>query len=161
MRVTWTCHIARYAAQIKFQYARINGGFQGICPQACGFGVGFHQFHLRVVATGQFQIINGLLINSEHRGSRPELRGHVGNGGTVADGQASCTFAEKFDKCTNHALFTQEFSQCQHDVGGSNARLAFAGQLNADDIRQTHHGGTTQHYGFGFQTAHAYGNHAQ
>ena len=161
MRVTWACHIARYATQIKFQYARINGGFQGICPQACGFGVDFYQFHLRVVTTGQFQIINGLLINSEHRGSRAEFRGHVGNSGTVADGQASCAFAEKFDKCANHALFTQKFSQCQHDVGGSNARLAFAGQLNTDNIGQTHHGGTAQHHGFGFQTAPAYGNHAQ
>ena len=161
MRITWACHIARYAAQIKLQYARINGGFQGICPQACGFGVGFHQFHLCVVASGQFQIINGLLINSEHRGSRAELRRHVGNGCAVADRQASCTFTEKLDKCANYALFTQEFGQCQHDVGGSNARLAFAGQLNADDIRQAHHGGTTQHHGFGFQTAYAYGNHAQ
>ena len=161
MWVTWACHVACYAAQIKFQNTRINGGFQGICPQACGFGVVFHQFHLRVVAAGQFQIINGLLINSEHRSSRAELRGHVGNSGTVADGEASCAHTEEFDKCSNHALFTQEFGQRQHDVGGSNARLAFAGQLNTDNIRQTHHGRTAQHYGFGFQTAHTHGNHAQ
>ena len=112
--------------------------FQGICPQACGFGVGFHPISLahrrdRSVSNNQWfahHIANIAAV-------APNSGVICGNGGTVADGQASCALAKEFDKCTNHALFTQEFGQCQHDVGGSNARLAFAGQLNADNIRQT------------------------
>ena len=161
MRVARACHVARYAAQIKLQHARINGGFQVVRPQPCGFGVGFHQFHLRVLASGQFQIIDGLRVDGEHGGSRAELRRHVGNGRAVADGQASCALAEKFDKRPDHAFFAQKLGQCQHNIRRGNARLTFARQLHADNIRQAHHGRASQHHRFRFQTAHAHGNHAQ
>ena len=39
--------------------------------------------------------------------------------------------------------------------------MAFAGELHAHNVGQAHHGSAAEHHGFGFQAAHAHGNHAQ
>ncbi len=102
-----------------------------------------------------------MLIDVEHRCGRTVLRCHIGNGCPVTDGQTGRTFTEEFHISTHHALFTQELGQCQHDIGGGNARLAFALQLNTNNIRQTHHGWQAKHHGFGFQTTHTNRNNTQ
>ena len=61
-----------------------------------------------------------------------------------------------------HDLFlAQEFGQRQHHVGGGDAGAGTAGQLHADDVGQAHPGRAAQHHVFGFQAAHADGDHAQ
>ena len=39
---------------------------------------------------------------------------------------------------TDHFLLAQELGERQHHIGGGNARLQLAGQLDADDFRQAH-----------------------
>src|SRR5690554_6856300 len=117
--------------------------------------------HLLRLAAGQLQVIDGLAVDVEHRRSRTVLRTHVGDGRAVTDGQAVSAFAKELQIGTHHPLATQEFGQGQHDIGGSDAGLTLAGQFDADDVGQTHHRGTAEHHGLGFQTADTDGDHTQ
>ena len=125
------------------------------------FGVLLHQCDLLRLTAGQFQIINGLLVDVEHSRRCAVFRAHIGNGRAVANRQAVGAIAEKFHIGANHALFAQKFGQGQDDVGRGDAGLTFASELHANNVRQTHHGRAAEHDGFGFQTTHANRNHAQ
>src|SRR5690606_15909322 len=155
VRVGRAGHVAANTGQVKTQYAFVFRGLQGIGPQAGLFGVLFYQFNLLRLTASQFQVVDGLFIDVEHGGGGAIFGCHVGDGGTVADGQAARAFTEEFDIGTHDPLFTQEFGQRQYDVGGGNARLALTGQLDTNDVGQTHHGRMAQHHGFRFQTADA------
>ena len=72
-----------------------------------------------------------------------------------------CAFAVELEVGRDDLLLAQEFGQRQHDVGGGDARLRLAGQLDADDVRQAHPRCAAQHHAFRFQAAHADGDHAQ
>ena len=154
-------HVAHHAGQIKAQHALVFGARQRIRPQAGVLGVGFNQCHLRGFAPGQLQIINGLLVDIKQRRRRAKLGCHVGDGGAVAQRQGGCTFAVELQIRADDFLLAQVFGQRQHHVGGSDAGLGLAGQLDADDVGQAHPRGTPQHHALGFQPADADGNHAQ
>ncbi|MCY1358002.1 hypothetical protein D9M69_445180 [compost metagenome] len=161
VRVGRTGHVAHDAAQVEAQHALVLGGLQGVAPQAESLGVVLHQRYLLRLAAGELEVVDGLLVDVEHRGSGAVFRAHVGDGRAVADGQAVGTLAEELDVGTHHALLAQELGQRQDDVGGGDAGLALAGQLDADDVGQAHHGRMAEHHGFGFQAADADGDHAQ
>src|SRR5690606_31947244 len=124
-------------------------------------GVLLDQRDLLRLAAGQFQVIDGLTVDIEHGCGGAIFRAHVGYGRTVADGQAVSPFAEELDIGTHHPLLAQEFGQGQYDIGGGNARLALAGELDPDDVGQAHHRWPTEHHGFRFQATHADSDHAQ
>ena len=153
VRIGRTRHVAHHSGQIELEHTLVFGGNHLIRPQTSGLGVVFHEGNLLRFTAGQFQIGNGLSVDVEHRRSRTEFRTHIGNGCTIADGETISARSEEFDIGTHHTLTAQELGQSQHDVGGSDARLTLTHQLDACDVRQTHHGRQTQHDGFGFQTA--------
>ena len=161
MRVARASHVAHDSRQIKAQHPLVLGGDQRVGPQAGSLGVVLDQRHLLRLAAGQLEIIDGLLVDVEHRSGGTVLRAHVGNGRAVADRQAIRTCAEELDPGTDHTLLAQELGDRQDDVGGGNARLALASQLDTDDVGQAHHRRQTEHHGFRFQTANADGDHAQ
>ena len=161
VRVGRASHIAYHARQIELEHAFVFGVFQAIRPQAGGLGVGFDQFHLLVSTAGEFQVIDSLLVNAEHRCRGAVFRGHIGNGGAVAQRQAAGAFAVEFQISADHFRFAQEFGQCQHHVGSGDAWLALAAQFDTDDIRQAHPRGAAEHDVFRFQAANTNRNHAQ
>ncbi|MNQ14200.1 hypothetical protein D3C85_271450 [compost metagenome] len=161
MRVGRTGQRAHHGRQVKAQHALVFGGRQAVGPQARRLGIGFHQRNLFVFAAGQAQVVDGLLVNREHRGRRAVFGRHVRDGGAVAQGQAGGAFAVELQIRTHHLFFAQEFGQRQHHVGGGDARLRTAGEFNADDVRQAHPRRAAQHDVFGFQAAHADGDDAQ
>ena len=160
MGVGGTGQVAHHAGQVKFQDAGIDGAGQAVGPEAGGPGVGLHQGHLRRLATGEAQIIEGLAVDIEHGRGGAVFRAHVGNGGAVADGQAGRPRAEKLDVGPHYPLLAQELGQGEDDVGGGDARLALARELDADDVRQAHHGGATEHHRLRLQAADADGDDA-
>ena len=121
----------------------------------------FHQGNLFWRPTGQLQVVNGLLIDIKQPGRGAELRGHIGNSGPVADGQTGTARPKKLQPAGNHPSLAQKLGQGENDIGGRNTRLALSHQFDPDNIRQTHHGWTTKHNRFRFQTADADGDNAQ
>src|SRR5690606_11014948 len=122
------------AGQIEGQHALVLGGLQRIGPKAGGAGVVLDQRDLLRLAPGQLEVVDGLAVDVEHRRRCAVFRAHIGNGGTVADGQAVGTFTKELDPGTDHALLPQELGQSQHDIGSGNARLTLASEFYADDI---------------------------
>ena len=147
--------------QVELQHPLVFGVLQAVGPEAGFLGVGLHQFDLLVLAAGELEVVQGLLVDVEQRGGGAIFRRHVGDGGTVAHGQRRGAFAVELQIGGDDPLLAQELGQRQHDIGGGDARLGFAGQFDADDIGQTDVGRTAQHHVLGFQAAHAHGDHAQ
>ena len=124
-------------------------------------GVVLDQLHLLVFTAGELEVVDGLLVDVEHRRGGAVFRGHVGNGRAVAEGQRGSAFAEELQPCADDFLLAQELGQRQHHVGGGDARLQLAGQFDADAFRQTHPRRAAEHHAFGFQATDADGDHAQ
>ncbi len=124
-------------------------------------GIVFDQRHLFGFASGQFQVVDGLLVDVEHRRRGAILRRHVGNRCAVADGQARGAVAEKLEVGGDHARLAQEFGEREHDIGRGDAGLALTAQAHADDVGQAHHRWPAEHDGFGFEAADADGDHAE
>ncbi len=152
---------AHHAGEIKAQHAFVFGVLEAVGPEARSLGVGFHQGDLFVLAAGQAQIVDGLLINREHRGGGAILGRHVRNGGAVAQRQAGGAFTVELQVGAHDFFLAQEFGQGQHDIGGGDARLRAASKFHANDVGQAHPGGAAQHDVLGFQAAHADSDHAQ
>ncbi len=161
MRIGRAGQGAHHGRQVKAQHALVFGGLEAVGPQAGGLGVGFHQRDLLVLAAGQPQVIDGLLVDGEHRGGGAVLRRHVRDGGAVAQRQAGGAFAVELQVGAHDFFLAQEFGQRQHHVGGGDAGAGAAGQFDADDVGQAHPRGAAQHHVLGFQAAHADGDHAQ
>lgn len=161
MRVGRAGHVAYHARQVEAQGTLVDRAAQAVSPQAGGLGVGFHKLDLLLFTAGQAQVVDGLLVDGEHRRRGAVFRGHVGNGGAVAQGQGAGTLAMELQVSADHFLLAQEFGQGQYQVGGSDVRGQLASQLDADDFRQTHPGGAAEHHVFGFQAAYADGDHTQ
>ncbi len=149
------------AGQIKVQGAFVLRVDQIVGPEAAGLGIGFHQRHLGVLAPGQAQIVQRVVVDEKQRGGGTVFRRHIGNRGAVADGQCRCAFATELQIRPHHLLLTQEFGQRQHHVGGGDALTRFAGQLHRHDIGQAHHRRPSQHHALGFQPTHTHGNDTQ
>ena len=153
--------VARDAGQVEGEHALVLGAFQGVGPQPRVFRVGLDQGDVLVAAAREFQVVDGLLVDEEHGRRGAVFRGHVGDGGAVAEGQAACALAEKLQVGAHDLLLAQELGDGQHDVRGGDARLALAGQLDAHDVRHSHVAGAAQHDAFRLQAAHAHSDDAQ
>ncbi|MNX72282.1 hypothetical protein D3C86_1036320 [compost metagenome] len=161
VRVARASHVAHNRRQVERQAALVLRAFEAVSPQADLLGVVLDQLHLLVFTAGELEVVDGLLVDVEHRRGGAVFRGHVGNGCAVAEGQRGRAFAEELQPCANDFLLAQELGQRQHHVGGGDARLQLAGQFDADAFRQTHPRCATEHYAFGFQTTDTDGDHAQ
>ena len=134
MRVGRARHVAHHAGQVEFEHALVFGTFQRGCPQARFLGVLLDQRNLLRLAAGQLEVIDGLLVDVEHRCGGAVFRAHVGDGRAIANRQAVGTFAEKLDPGPDHTFLAQELGQRQHDIGRSDPRLALASQAHTNDI---------------------------
>src|SRR5437899_321445 len=54
-----------------------------VVPQSLSLGIGLDQRDLVVAASGQAQVLDGLVIHREHRDRRAVLRAHISDGRAV------------------------------------------------------------------------------
>ena len=161
MRIGRAGHVAHHARQIESQCAFVLGVHQAVGPQAGVSCVGLDQPDLRIVAAGEFQVLDGLLVDEEHRSRGTVFRGHVRDGGAVSQRERRSALAAKLQISADHLFLAQKFGQREHDIGCSNALSRLATELDADDVRQTHPGCAPEHHVLGFEAADTDRNHAQ
>ena len=118
-----------------------------------GFGVFLNQCNAVILATGKFEVVQRDRVNREEAAGRTIFRSHVGNGGAVRQGECGQAGAKKFDEFSDHGFFAQHLGDQQHEVRGGDAFHEFTSEFEADDFRQQHGLGLTQHGGFGFDAA--------
>ena len=75
--------------QVELQHALVFGGRRALSAhRPAVLRVGLDQLHLLVVAAGELQVVDGLLVDVEHRRGGAVFRRHVGDGRAVAEGEA-------------------------------------------------------------------------
>ena len=161
MRVRGAGHRAHHGREVEVQRALVLGGLQVIGPEAGGLRVGLDQRHLLVGATGQAQVVERVAVDEEHRGGRAVLRRHVRDRRAVAERECRRAFAAELEVGPDHLRLAQELGEREHDVGGGDARLRLARQLDGDDVRQAHPRGAAQHHVLGLEAADADGDDAE
>ncbi|MNG96892.1 hypothetical protein D3C79_559780 [compost metagenome] len=161
MRVGGARQGAHHAGQIEVQHALVLGIRQAVGPEARLLGIGLHQLDLFTITAGEPQVVDGLAVDEEHGRGGAVFRCHVGDGGAIAEGQGARALTTELQIGADHFLLAQELGQGEHHVGGGDAGLRLATELDADDLRQAHPGGAPQHHVLGFQAAHAHRDHPE
>ncbi len=161
MRVGRAGNIAHHRRQIELEHALVLGALQAIRPQPRFAGIQLDQLDELVVATGQLEVLDGLLVDVEHGRGGAVFGRHVGNRRPVAQRQVRSALAEELEVRRDDLLLAQKLGQRQHRVGRGDARLRLAAQLDADNVWQAHPRRAAKHHAFRFQAAHADGDHAQ
>ncbi|VVQ17921.1 hypothetical protein PS925_04364 [Pseudomonas fluorescens] len=133
----------------------------GQAPQSLRFGVRLDQFHHFRWPAGQAQVFQRHVINREEAARRAIFRGHVGDGRTVGQWQISEAVTVELDEFAHYAFLAQHLRDGQHQVGGGDAFLEFAGQFEADHFRDQHRHRLPEHRRFCFDPADAPAEYAE
>ena len=148
--------------QVQFErVAKFRGGGARLAEQALGAAIGLDQFDLFISPARQAQIAQRLGIHREVADGGAVFGGHVGDGGAVRQRHSVQAGAVELDELVHHALLAQHLGDGQDQVGGRDAVLKFAVQLEPDHVRQEHVHWLAEHHGFGLDAAHAPAQHAQ
>ena len=101
MRIGRAGHVAHDAGEVEVQGALVLRGLEAVGPKTSVAGKVFNQLHLRVIATGEGEVVDGLLIDEEHRRGRAIFRCHVRDGGPIAQRQCRSAFTPKLQPGAN------------------------------------------------------------
>ena len=112
-------------------------------------------------AAGGAEVIDAFLVDGEEAHGRAVFGSHVGDGGAVHDGQRGRAGAEEFDEFADDLGFAQHLRDGQHEVGGGDAFLERAGEMDADDFRREEINRLAEHAGLGLDAADAPADHAE
>ncbi len=126
-----------------------------LAPQALGLAVGLDQFDCLLRAAGQAQVAEGNGVDREEAAGGAVFRGHVGDGGAIRQRQVGQAVAIELDEFADHAFAAQHLGDGEHQVGGGDAFLEFAGQFEADHLGNQHRHRLAEHRRFRLDTADA------
>ena len=155
-------HARRHVGEIEVEIdAVINLAFLGDAPHVLGFEIIAERDYFRVGAAGGAEVIERLVINGEETHRRAILGRHVGDGGTVGDGQALRASAVELHKLADHLRFAQQLRDMQREVGRGHAGPQHAGHVHADDFGCEEIDRLPEHAGFGFDAADAPADNAE
>ena len=133
----------------------------GVLPQPLGAGIGLDQRNTILVAAGQPQVRQRLAVDRKKATGRPVLRGHVGDGRTVGQGQLAKAGAKELDEFADDAMGAQLLGHGQHKIGRGRALAQAAGQRKSDHVRHQHRHRLPQHRRLGLDAADAPTQHRQ
>ena len=128
---------------------------------ALRLGIGRNQRDHLGRAAGVAQITHGVVVDRREAAGGAVFRRHVAERGAVGDGQMREAGAEEFDELADHAALAQHFGDGEHQVGGGEAFLHAAGELEADHLGQHHRQRLIEHGGFALDAADAPAQHRQ
>src|SRR5699024_4306042 len=143
--------------ELGFDVALFAGGE----PHSLFFGVGLHERDLLFATAGEAQVVQGDVVDGEHRGGGSEFGAHVPDRCAVGEGNLAHAFAVEFDELTHHSVFAEFLGDRQDDVGCRDTRGDFPLELEPDDLGDEHRYRLAEHRGFRFDPADAPAEHAQ
>ncbi len=130
-------------------------------PEALFLRVRLHERDVLVGPAGEAQVVEGDVVDREHRGGGAELRAHVADRCTVGQRHSRDAFTVELDELADHTVLAQLLGDGQDDVGGGGAGRDGAGELEAHDARDEHGHGLAKHGSLGLDAANAPAQHAQ
>ena len=151
-----------HIVEVQRQHGRVRLlGLVAVVPKALSLGVSFHTGHVSVFPSRQAQVLQRPFVHGEKPAGGTVFGRHVGNGGTVGEGEDFHPRTKEFYKLTNDTVLPQHFHDSQCHVGGGYAGLQFARQAHTNHIGSEHVDGLTEHHGLGFNPADTPTEHAQ
>ncbi len=130
-------------------------------PEPLRLGVRLDQRHVRLVAPGEAQVVEGYLVDREHRARGPVLGAHVADGGAGLDREGRDVGAVALHERADDAVVAQQLGDRQHDVGGGDAGLGLAADAQPHDRRQQHRERLAEHGRLRLDPADAPTEHAE
>ena len=132
---------ARFGSTIdEIEFERVGEARFGRCvgaEHALRFGVRFDQRDLLVAAAGEAQIRQRLRVDREDRDRRTVFGRHVADRRALGNRQIRKPVAVELDELSDHALLAQHLRDLQHEVGRGDAFAQFAGEPEADRLRES------------------------
>jgi hypothetical protein len=113
----------------------------------------FNHFNLPLWSASNLKIVHGLLIDGEVTHRCTVLGRHIGNGGPVCQSERLDAWPEELDELANDASLSEHFDAGQNEVSGCGVLGQLSSEAEADDLRQDHGDGLTEHDRFGLDTA--------
>ena len=111
------------------------------------------EHHLRLVAAGEAQVPQRLVVDGEDAAGRAVLRGHVRDRRAIGQGELGQPVAEELDELADDALLAKDLGDGEDEIGRRRPLGQAAGELHADDLRDEHRHRLPQHRGLGLDTA--------
>ena len=130
-------------------------------PEALSFCIRLHQGNHRVVSPGEAQVVEGDLVDGEHRRCGTKLGAHVADGGAVCEGNLTHPGAVELDELPDHTVLAKHLGDGEHHVGRGHTRGNAAGEFETHHSGNQHRHGLTQHGRFRFDTSHTPAEHTQ
>ncbi len=127
----------------------------------CALEVLLDQRDARGRATGRLQVVESFLVDREEAAGRAVFGRHVGDRRLVGDRHRVEARTEELDELADDAELAQHLRDGEHEVGGGDAFLELALELEADDFRQQHRHRLAEHRGFRLDAADAPAEHGE
>ena len=162
LRALWTSNGRNNGGQVQLEVLGVLC-LRGILfqPHSLRLGVCFNAVNLLLWASGELEVLGGLLINWEDCRGGTELRGHVADGGAVSQRNGLDAVAVELYELLDNAVLAQHLSDGKYDVGCGNAGGNLTGQLEADDLRDEHGYRLSKHRSLCLDAANAPAKNAQ
>ena len=132
-----------------------------VTPEAVRLRIGLDQLDILVRARGEAHVIERLVVDREEAAGRAVFRRHVGDRRAIGERHRRQAWAEELDEAADHALGAQHLRDGEDEIGGGDALVQLAEQLEADDFGNQHRHGLAEHRGLGLDPADAPTEHAE
>ena len=132
-----------------------------VVPEAVLLGVGLDEGDLVVLAAGEAQVAQRLVVDREDRAGRAVLGAHVADRGAVGQRHRADAGAVELDELADHAVLAQHLGDREDEVGGGRAVGQLAVELEADDAGDEHADRLAEHRRLGLDAADAPAQHAE
>ncbi len=152
----------QHGGDVELEHVGEDGiGGARLAPHALRLRIGLDEGDALVGAAGLVEIGDGLAVDGEEAAGGAVFRGHVADGGAVGEREMVEAGAEELDELADHALLAQHLGDGEHEVGGGDALVELAGQLEADHLGDEHGDRLAEHGRLGLDAAHAPAEHAE
>jgi hypothetical protein len=141
--------------QVELELLRVGDLAVRVVPQALCLGVGLDQRDLLLVAAGEAQVAQRLVVDREDRDRRAVLRRHVADRRPVGERDGGDPGTVELHELADDTVAPQHLGDRQHEVGRGGAVGQLAGQLEADHPRDQHRHGLAEHRGLRLDAADA------
>ena len=108
-----------------------------------------------VIASGEAQVFDGLLIDREEPNGGAVLGGHVGDGRSIGEGHICQSGSKELHELADHAVLSQHLHNSQYEIGRSSPLGEASGEAEPDNLRHQHEDRLSDHRSLGFDAANA------
>ena len=129
--------------------------------QALFFVIGLDQRHQFLITSAEPQIAQRLFVDREDAAGGAVFGRHIAYGRAIGKWQVVQTRAEELNELAHHSFLAQHLGHGQHEVGCGRALAQLALDAEADDLRDEHGNGLSEHGRLGLDTADAPSQNAQ